>query len=750
MTQKMSRPRPRDEENGESRRLRTVDHDEDSLDETIRFLENDSRQDERNTRPVSPEETVVYEDEARDPEKDEEQASGPEDGEERPSDISINAVKLSRLRSTVDNISRNNTRVTPVSVAIKYGEAISIDQLLQERKAAPPPAFTVLSKEEKEEEEEDKREKKEKKQSVEPASMRRHPAATLSRPTCRSAAAAAKDVVLPGTERSKRLRCVFEDGLGMVHAQVGFPLYPVESADTDVLLVRTLNTGYLGHLAKNATRVVGAGVCSSKVKSISDFGFDVGLSYEITHFGESLGSMSTTARITSLPGCQRQVTVRRIDLVKNPAFSPDCNKPGTSPGPAVVYHTLASIAELSIVSEMAWRQLCVLLSKQHCHIKPLLLDNIRTPRHAMPSVVTDFLADRRNADVADRFNQLRRDLNAADNPAYMSAMIQTALGWLSAKDWTTLFPKVFETARGQSLHAIPDPQVAPLWTQYILTQHVESYHDAFLAMQSELNSEVLLAHLFQVVFGLDYAQETLGFIHRNLDVAAALGYVGVDPKLYMYYFWRGAHYRVPTYGRVMKIRNMQWSSIVLNGVRHNGCSMHKSSHHNHMMTQTHHGDNVDADEDARGRQEEEEEEEVVVSPKLDSYNTDLIRLGATMQRVLQDKQMRLVAPRGSSVPNETLLRMLQTWSDCVEDVTPAASPAVGRCAADDHAYRYSCFSGATPTSEDSTCTWNAFFDIPSHTDCRVAVPSQQKHFFRLFEVTKEAIPPDANVYTLAP
>jgi hypothetical protein len=59
------------------------------------------------------------------------------------------------------------------------------------------------------------------------------------------------------------------------------------------------------------------------------------------------------------------------------------------------------------------------------------------------------------------------------------------------------------------------------------------------------------AWLSQVIFGLAYAQRTFGFVHNDLHVMNVM-YVPT-PLEYFYYIVGGRSYRVPTYGKLIKI-----------------------------------------------------------------------------------------------------------------------------------------------------------------------------------------------------
>lgn len=67
------------------------------------------------------------------------------------------------------------------------------------------------------------------------------------------------------------------------------------------------------------------------------------------------------------------------------------------------------------------------------------------------------------------------------------------------------------------------------------------------------------AWLSQVIFGLAYAQRTFGFVHNDLHVMNVM-YVPTSSE-YFYYIVGGRSYRVPTYGKLIKIIDFDRASF---------------------------------------------------------------------------------------------------------------------------------------------------------------------------------------------
>ena len=81
------------------------------------------------------------------------------------------------------------------------------------------------------------------------------------------------------------------------------------------------------------------------------------------------------------------------------------------------------------------------------------------------------------------------------------------------------------------------------------------------------STEKRLAWLFQVIMGLSYAQRNFGFVHNDLHVNNIM-YVPTTAEFF-YYNVAGVHYKVPTYGCLLKIIDFERStfSIKLPGMR---------------------------------------------------------------------------------------------------------------------------------------------------------------------------------------
>ena len=115
-------------------------------------------------------------------------------------------------------------------------------------------------------------------------------------------------------------------------------------------------------------------------------------------------------------------------------------------------------------------------------------------------------------------------------------------------------------------------QILPMWKEFIFLQSTEDYYSDILAMNSYLDVEMLMADIFQIVFGLDFGQRTLGYVHGNLDIRKSIGYVKMEPCVRLQYQWNGLYYVIHPRGKMIKLKNMDHSSISINGTTFNAAS----------------------------------------------------------------------------------------------------------------------------------------------------------------------------------
>ena len=308
--------------------------------------------------------------------------------------------------------------------------------------------------------------------------------------------------------RSLRLKKMVESSLHARNIQMSFPLYPVHSPEADIYSRVTDNQGYLTYLARNMhhandEKKKSVGGAHHKQRTLSDFGLEAGLPYELAMIGPVLQLSQNKIHP------RRRVEVRSVHYTRNPIFFHNsCYSPCDREA-RKMFTALADVIYTPIVSEMTWKKLSVALAKQcppsrngtmSAPTRDSVIDGLWTANETLNGDVRSWLAASGNEDVRGHFVELRRSLSNTSNPAYIEAMIYAVLSIMSSREWVPLFPRVYDTARGQddSMCLPGDPYMAPIWTQYILTQHTESYYADVLAMQCEVDAERLMAHLFQL------------------------------------------------------------------------------------------------------------------------------------------------------------------------------------------------------------------------------------------------------------
>jgi len=546
-------------------------------------------------------------------------------------------------------------------------------------------------------------------------------------------------------ERSKRLKRMFELALKTGNVQLGFPLYPVYTAHDDAYCTQFGNSGFFGYLCLNAWQFAkrwssegGKGMrfipTRRPYKTLQDFKLQFGLPYELLYIGSPI-------EVRQYEHPNRRYEVRIIQYKRNPLFfQGECplvppttppqhqrsdkkeskskqEKADMKPLEGGGIKSLASVECIPIVSAVMWRQLNLMLSQRYDRtVQTILINSLWVPEDELDASIAEVLSDPENDDIVERYRSLRAQLNDPTNPAYMEAMITALLSYLTANMWVPSFAKVFETARGQDTVSIQDPYVDPIWSQYLVMQHTQSYYKDFLAMSKELDVEVLFAHMFQICFALDFAQNVLGFVHHNLNVRCAIGFLKSPPNHCLFYQWAGHTFKVPTFGKILKIGKFERSSIIVGGKRHTS----------NKAIETRSSEQLGPD-------------------TSDNFNVDLIRLAGTMRAVLREKDVQLVAKKRHMV--DDFLRMLHSWTTCFND--PEVTDHKSDLEINLVEHRNKCIEA---DDVGNNCEWKSFFDIPTHLECPKALPRAQIPFFKMFDVTEkpDQIPrnPPPWVYTL--
>lgn len=312
----------------------------------------------------------------------------------------------------------------------------------------------------------------------------------------------------------------------------------------------------------------------------------------------------------------------------------------------------------------------------------------RRGKHASPSCSEDRLLE-----DAHSARQCFMDIN---HPASVQAIVAYLTGSLVVRDVCPGFPAFVSCARAQRTdRPSGDDSVRPMWEQITMIESVMPYKDDFLDMDRFLKVDELLAHLFQVVFSLDCAQRLFGYCHQNLDLDH-LGFVPTGrPNTVLYYRCYGKFYRVPTYGRLMKIRPSLRESIQLS---------------KHMCSAF--------DPNIR--------EQCEISK--DNSNFDLAILGRTLESHLSQTGKRPVSTNGSDA-KQVVDNLLSSWSSCVRKAHSAAS-------------------GGTEAFPEKKHDILGFEVVCPMSKSSAAVPSNQfnQPWFSRFEVNAQQIPADAMIY----
>jgi hypothetical protein len=523
--------------------------------------------------------------------------------------------------------------------------------------------------------------------------------------------------------------------------QSGFPLLPTFCADesNDILIEQTKNIGLLPYLDqlddnKDARGEKGKG----KINILKEIGSSVGISYTIL----GIGKRRENKEITCFPG--KSIEVREITIISAPPhfyFSADessddddCydragkkndqkekEKEKEEKILEVVPReekALSRILHIPIVQDLTWKKLCVLILKKCATKQDIILKQLSVPVKKIDPEVATILFHPANKEILDLFNTLRAELNDMSNGAYVEIFIYGILSFISVNNLTPTFPRLFGVGRGQEMSSLTgknDVHIAPSWKEYAFLQYTESYYADILAMYSSLDLEMFMADIFQLVFGLDFAQRKVGFIHNNFDIRKAIGYVKMDPCTLLQFQWDDDYYHIPTNGKMLKILNMENATITVNGVQHSVTNINSAG------------------------------------TSQMNFNTDLVRLAATIKRVIQEKQWKIVSTHPEITT--TFNKMIDQWTNCGNPLSPSSSTgAVNNIGLrlspkelEMQNYRLKCLQS---DDENDQCVWKKFANVPSHTECTSATPYKQKEFFKMFLVDKSKINKDGLIYQL--
>lgn len=519
-------------------------------------------------------------------------------------------------------------------------------------------------------------------------------------------------------QRSLSETKMYERALQISNAQLGFPLYPIYTnpRDRSVFMASKEGTDYFSHMLKSAN-MLGIEWKKDEVVTMNDkisqrWRLPAGNPFHILGFGPVIGTNRKRHPT-------RTLSVREITIQLNPDFF---QIPRTM-AKTTLQNAFADIYTRPVVSETVWRKFVSAASAKYSPtiVRQMIGSMINPKALTFMSIgqsdlknneLVQILSSPGNMEIRQLYDELRSNLLSTSNPVYVGSFITALLGRAASLDWCPLFTKVFEIVNGRSTILSQDSRDIGIWQQTTISQMTKCYYRDVLIMHKELNAEILLANLFQVVFGLDWAQTHIGFIHGNLDARGALRYCPVQNDVYLFYNWRGKYYRVPSYGKVMKlsIPNMEKSSVYIEGTQYAstisaGAIDKKPSH------------------------------------KLPGSHLDLLRLGATLRVVLLDRTAKLNGPTKGTI--KLLAKMLDNWSTCHND---QSKTGVGGSEVDALFLREKCID---ETSEPGLCSWMSFVQIPKDLNCPKAIPSNQQKFFKMFEIPDvRQIPENALIYTI--
>lgn len=489
---------------------------------------------------------------------------------------------------------------------------------------------------------------------------------------------------------------VIERSLGVKNLQPNFPIYPTKDDANDFILKQTSNLGLIPYL-KEAMPASLRQSCYLLPLVTDDKPLckilDIRLQIDCKESQCLIGKLNE---------------VRRIDYSVNGG----CKK-----------EALANIIHIPLIPDMLWKEFNIALCKYYPKQKDEILESL-TQVSSKESLLKQPTS---TINLVEMYRTLRRQLNDLNNGVYVESFIRGLTSLLNSKEVTPLFPTVYSSGRVKERNClVSDPQVDYTYKQLIITQFMDSYYTDILASYSTLEVEMLMANLFQIVYGLDCAQHTLGFIHNNLDIRSSVFYIAKEPNLCLQYKWHDKYYRVPTYGKILKINGFEHSQIMLNKVQHYA----NVNYNNNCISST-------------GNKCYDEVCGPLATKKCveGSFNTDLMRLGATLQKVLSEKKTSLAFKKPEF--KKAFDKMLKSWINCGNSsLISNESNTASRLTE----YRLKCLQ--EDNSASTTCTWKKYGEIPSHNDCSDALPCKQQQFFDMFRVDESEINHDAQIFVL--
>lgn len=227
-----------------------------------------------------------------------------------------------------------------------------------------------------------------------------------------------------------------------------------------------------------------------------------------------------------------------------------------------------------------------------------------------------------------------------------------------------------------------------------MTESARPYGDDFLSMDRIVHLDQLFAHLFQVVVALDAAQRMFGYCHQELDLSH-LGFVNAPaPDTVLYVQWRGKMYRVPTFGRIVKILPSRKETIQVPSSR---CAAFDKA------------------------------ERAECKRFNGNSNYDLAILSKSILAAIKGRPVSAQCPKGGN----PLVKMLLKWNNCIQEP-------------------HTRVSGGIDAMPDSKHPIIGFGKVIEPSECCDATPAEQARssWFSDFEIPKEQVPEGALIYSV--
>jgi len=328
-------------------------------------------------------------------------------------------------------------------------------------------------------------------------------------------------------------------------------------------------------------------------------------------------------------------------------------------------------------------------------------------------------------DLYDKY--LSKAFNTINNAAYVDAVVTLVGSKLVEANLSAFFPLLYGTFRALDRKFFDDyteqllgPDVQNIPVQLIIEEKLDgSIKDLLVdsgwmligekqaATQLQRKKPVVLdadrtmSVLAQIVFGLAGAQKYFGFVHNDLHWQNVM-FKNVDIDLVLYFEHNGVYYRVPTFGKWMRLIDFGRSRINVQGI-----------------------DLFSA-------------ETIEVDPRwnVSSFNNDLVRIISVLLLTLLPGTYSI---QGHDINKaNALFNFLDHVIQCGSSPTSSSSSLFDQVNA--------CVD-AQPDREDEC--WREEFSVGPFTTkstCRNAIPIENIGYFDALRIDPALIPADAIVY----